>query len=91
MLFPSNQVTVLLSNMLAQPLGSLFVLSWDIMSGQIVLGQAFMQFDWFPDVIISSDIQYDTFTKWKHDLDKEFNTVTWLKCETVMEGIALHE
>ena len=21
-------------------------------------------------------IQYDTFTKWKHDLDKEFNTVT---------------
>ena len=28
-------------------------------------------------------IQYDTFTKWKRDLNKEFNTVTWLKCETV--------
>ena len=31
-------------------------------------------------------IQYDKFTKWKRDLDKEFNTVTWLECETVMES-----
>ena len=29
-------------------------------------------------------IDIDTFKKWKHDLDKEFNTVTWLECETVM-------
>ena len=28
--------------------------------------------------------QFDTFKKWKRDLDKEFNTVTWLECETVM-------
>ena len=29
-------------------------------------------------------IQYDTFKKWKHDLDKEFNTVAWLESDTVM-------
>ena len=27
----------------------------------------------------------DTFTKWKRNLNKEFNTVTWLEYETVME------
>ena len=29
-------------------------------------------------------VQFDTFKKWKRDFDKELNTVTWLKCETVM-------
>ena len=30
-------------------------------------------------------IQYDTFKKWKRNLDKECKTITWLECETVME------
>ena len=28
--------------------------------------------------------QFDTFKKWKCNLVKELNTVTWLECETVM-------
>ena len=28
-------------------------------------------------------VQFDTFKKWKRNLDKEFNTVTWLEYETV--------
>ena len=30
------------------------------------------------------NIQFDTFKKWKRNLDKEFNTVTWLESETLM-------
>ena len=30
-------------------------------------------------------IQFDTFMKWKHHLDKEFNAFMWLECEMVME------
>ena len=36
-LSPSNQVTVIVDSMPAQPLGSLLVLWWDTVSGQIVL------------------------------------------------------
>ena len=32
--------------------------------------------------IFNMNVQY---SKWKRDLDKEFKTVTWLKCEAVME------
>ena len=31
-------------------------------------------------------VQYSTFQKWKHELDRECKTVTWLDCETVVEG-----
>ena len=30
--------------------------------------------------------QYSTFQKWKCELDRECKTVTWLDCETIVEG-----
>ena len=30
--------------------------------------------------------EYETYRKWKRDLDKELKTVTWLECETVIES-----
>ena len=29
---------------------------------------------------------HSTFEKWKRDFDREFKTVTWLECESTVEG-----
>ena len=31
-------------------------------------------------------VQYSTFQKWQREFDRECKTVTWLDCETVVEG-----
>ena len=31
-------------------------------------------------------VTHDTFLKWKRDLDRECQTMTWLDCETGMES-----
>ena len=31
-------------------------------------------------------VQYSTFQKWKRELDRECKTVTWLDCDTNVEG-----
>lgn len=31
-------------------------------------------------------VAYSTFQKWQRDLDREYKTVTWLDCETSVEG-----
>ena len=31
-------------------------------------------------------VTHDTFVKWKRDLDRECQTMTWLDCETGMES-----
>ena len=31
-------------------------------------------------------VQYSTFQKWQREFDRECKTITWLDCETVVEG-----
>ena len=35
---------------------------------------------------IEEKVQYSTFQKWKHEFDRECKTITWLECETIVEG-----
>ena len=31
-------------------------------------------------------VAYTTFEKWRHDFDREFEIVSWLECESAVEG-----
>ena len=31
-------------------------------------------------------VEYATFLKWKHDLDREHQTLSWLKCDCAVES-----